>query len=171
MSAKGVPVHVIGGAGLGPPDADPQSPDGAAGQPDADAESCDPPAALFADGFDPGTYTSVAYAYNDGAQISHTGIDSDGMLYIYNTRGGDTVATTGVLDTERWYRIEMRTLTSSSNGQLELWLDGQAVASRSGLDTGGAAINRIVVGIYHEQGPAAALLIDDVAADTAPIGP
>lgn len=88
---------------------------------------------------------------------------ASGTLEVLNNSGTPVATGTTVLSTNRWYRVELHVVVSTTNGVVELRLDGAPEASATGLNLGSLAAGYI----WHVGHPTGRYIYDDIAVDDA----
>lgn len=64
-----------------------------------------------------------------------------------------------------WHTIEIKMVRHSSAGTLEYWLDGVSQDSATGLNTGDADVNEVLIGCDGSSAVTGAFYIDDIVLD------
>lgn len=75
---------------------------------------------------------------------------------------------------DAWHRVEIRFLSASSNGGIQVWIDGDAVAALSDFDNNSSALvpDNLWIGSVTagKLGSGGEVFYDDIKADTSAIG-
>ncbi len=88
-------------------------------------------------------------------------INTDGTLDLVNVADSSTIST-AALNTNQWYRIEIRALISETVGELELRLDGTSEGTLTGKDTVNTNFGKLWFGSRFSSWTGE-VFIDDIA--------
>jgi hypothetical protein len=96
--------------------------------------------------------------------------NSSGLLDVGYTDNSGTlraIASSYALSSGSWHTLRLTESTGSGNGSLVLLVDGQVVASASGLNTGGQKVTSFSVGETGNSGtPSGTIYLDNVSTST-----
>jgi hypothetical protein len=122
-------------------------------------------------------YFEMFYIYAGSNSIGTLMILSNGNIrYRYKNGASDAYLPSwdgyaANLQTNTWYCIEIKHTISGTNGEIQMWLNGNSIASASGKDTDNYGnINQILMGRYYGSGTCTVTFDCVVVADTY-IGP
>jgi hypothetical protein len=83
------------------------------------------------------------------------------QVFLWNNVAGEGYFGTTTVNTGQWYRLELRSIVSPTVGRAELWVNGVREANELNRNTGTAAIDNNLAGIYWKNSGPNTLFIDD----------